>query len=175
MHLYVHYYGWSVDRLYACAIMAWVAVVFAWLVVTVLRGRGRSFAVGVVAAAYAALLALNVLNPDALVTRTNLARAELSRADSALAGADPKYLANLGGDAVPVLVPALMTPDVAQRISTPAERCAAAKTLLKRWTGSAHERDVAHWTQWNVARARADRIIAAQLPALRALADCPTP
>ena len=46
MGLYVHYYGLSMDRLFATVFMFWLAIVFAWFGVTVLRGRMRDFAAG---------------------------------------------------------------------------------------------------------------------------------
>lgn len=196
MNLYIHYYGISADRLYASAFMIWLAMVFAWFVLTVLRHRPRPFMLGLVASALAVLVGLNVMNPDALVARANLARANLAGAvpggvDSSaavqarvgagagagagIAGADPRYLARLGGDAVPALVAALTTPELASRLASEAERCAAASALLKRWTGDRYNSATAHWTQWNAARARAGRIVAAHEEALRQMACDPPP
>jgi hypothetical protein len=159
MKLYVHYYGISVDRLYASAFMIWLAMVFVWLAVTVLRSRPRPFAVGMIASGMTVLLTLNMMNPDGLVARYNLARAgtEISTA----AGADPSYLATLGGDAVPALVDALTAPAVAATLATPADRCAAAERLLNKWTGERYERASAHWMQWNAGRAAAARAVSA--------------
>ena len=168
MRLYVHYYGVSADRLYATAFMIWLAVVFAWLVLTVLRSRPRAFAAGLVASGFAVLLVLNVLNPDALVARANLAREAAGRTGAA--GADPVYLASLGGDAVPALVSALTAP----RAGTAAQaaRCAAAARLLARWSGDRRERMTRSWTQWNSGRAGALEAVAAREAELRGLA-CP--
>jgi hypothetical protein len=168
MRLYVHYYGVSADRLYATAFMIWLAVVFAWLVLTVLRSRPRAFAAGLVASGFAVLLVLNVLNPDALVARANLAREAAGRTGAA--GADPAYLASLGGDAVPALVSALTGPRAGA--AAQAERCAAAARLLARWSGDRRERMTRSWTQWNAGRARALEAVAAREAELRGLA-CP--
>ncbi len=170
MALYVRYYGISTDRLYASAFMGWLAIVFAWLALTVLRSRPRTFAAGMVGSAFAVLFALNAMNPDALVARTNLARTgSLTRGAG---GADPRYVASLGGDAVPVLVAALTAPAVAAGLATPADRCAAAETLLERWAGEGRDRMGGHWTQWNVARSRAMRAVEEHEGELRRLA-CP--
>ncbi|OYV64544.1 MAG: hypothetical protein B7Z72_13105, partial [Gemmatimonadetes bacterium 21-71-4] len=76
MSLYIRYYGISTDRLYASAFMIWLAMVFVWLAFTVLRSRPRTFAAGLVATGFGVLFTLNVLNPDALVARANLARGD---------------------------------------------------------------------------------------------------
>ncbi|MGH7690557.1 MAG: DUF4153 domain-containing protein, partial [Gemmatimonadaceae bacterium] len=120
MHLYVHYYGISADRLYASTFMIWLAIVFVWFALTVLRSRPRSFAAGLVITGFGVLFTLNVLNPDALVARANLARGD---EQSRVMGADLPYVASLGGDAVPVLVAALTAPDRGAAMASPADRC----------------------------------------------------
>lgn len=173
MRLYVQYYGISVDRLYATAIMLWLAIVFVWLVATVLRSRPRAFATGLVASGYAVLLALHVLNPDALVARSNLARGDAGVAVAA--GTDLRYLASLGGDAVPALVAALTAPATAADAGVAAERCAAAATVLDKWIGERGARRSWSWTQWNVARSRALRTVRAHEAELQRLACARTP
>jgi len=171
MRLYVQYYGISTDRLYATAFMIWLAIVFVWLAVTVLRSRPRSFATGLVASGFFVLFTLNVLNPDASVARANLARGDaVVRAGAA--GADVRYVASLGGDAVPVLVSALTGSGVGVDAAPAAERCASATILLGRWTGDRRARMARSWTQWNLARSRAARAVRAREAELRQLA-CP--
>jgi len=181
MRLYIHYYGISSDRLYASAFIVWLAVVFAWLAFTVLRSRPRTFAAGLVASGYAVLFALNALNPDALVARANLARASVARADAAspgasagagVAGADPRYIAYLGGDAVPLLVSALTSPDAALGAVAMTERCAAAQILRERWSEPGGANRMRSWTQWNLARSRALHAVRAHDAELERLA-CP--
>jgi hypothetical protein len=72
--------------------------VFVWLCLTTLRGR-RRFAIGTVVLGFAATAALNVLDPDALIARTNLSRPHV----------DVQYLGHLSDDAVPTLVERLPT------------------------------------------------------------------
>lgn len=177
MRLYVHYYGISADRLYATAFMIWLAVVFVWLAFTVLRSRPRTFAAGLVISGFVTLFTLNFLNPDALVARANLARGDAVRTGAA--GTDLRYLASLGGDAMPMLVSALMTapvtpaaPNVVADTAVAAERCAAADIVLRRWTGERRAREARDWTQWNLARSRATRAVRAHEAELRQLA-CP--
>jgi hypothetical protein len=173
MRLYVQYYGISTDRLYASAFMIWLAIVFVWLAFTVLRSRPRTFATGLVVSGFVVLFTLNVLNPDALVARANLARGDAGRTGTA--GVDLRYVASLGGDAVPTLVSALTTPDAAVETAAPADRCAAADILLHRWTGERGARMASTWTQWNIARERAARAVRAHEAELRQLACPETP
>ena len=137
MRLYEHVYGLTQLRLYATGVMLWLAAVFAWLALTVLRGQARRFAVGTLVLGFAASLVTNVVNPDALIARTNLSRPHI----------DVAYLARLGDDAVPVLVARLPT-------LKPEQRRELATALLAR-----HESN-GGWTAWNLARSRARHALA---------------
>ncbi len=170
MRLYVEYYGISTDRLYATAFMIWLAMVFVWFAFTVLRSRPRTFAAGMVLSGFVVLATLNVLNPDALVARANLARGSQLRTGAA--GTDLRYVAALGGDAVPVLVSALTAPGITVDTAAQGDRCAAAAIVLDRWTGERRARMSHHWTQWNLARSRATRAVRAHAAELQQLA-CP--
>jgi len=75
MALYVHYYGPSTARLYATVFMGWLAIVFAWFGLTILRGRTRDFAAGMTITGFLTLAGLNVVNPEALVARASIDRA----------------------------------------------------------------------------------------------------
>jgi len=170
MRLYVQYYGISTDRLYATAFMTWLVIVFLWLALSVLRSRPRTFATGLVGSGFVVLLTLNVLDPDALVARANLARGEAGRTGAG--GADLRYVASLGGDAVPLLVSALTAPEIAVDTAARGTRCAASKILLDRWTGENRARMARTWAQWNLARMRATQTVRAHEADLQRLA-CP--
>jgi Domain of unknown function (DUF4153) len=136
MRVYVHEYGLTELRLYATGVILWLAVVLAWAVPTILRGRGRRFAVGAVVAGFVATAALNVVNPDALIARSDLDR---SKPDTA-------YVLGLGADAVPVLLerlPSIRDRDLRRRI---------AGTLLQRYPGDG-------LLDWNASRARAKALV----------------
>ena len=173
MRLYVQYYGISTDRLYATAFMTWLAIVFVWLTLTALRSRPRAFAMGMVASGLVVLFTLNVLNPDALVARANLARGDAGR--SGAAGTDLRYVATLGGDAIPLLVSSLTAPAIAADSAARSARCAAARILLDRWTGERRARMAESWTQWNLARSQATQGVRAHEAELRQLACPETP
>lgn len=170
MSLYIQYYGISTDRLYATAFMIWLAIVFVWLALTVLRSRPRSFAAGLVVSGFVVLFTLNVLNPDGLVARANLARGDAVRTGAT--GADLPYVASLGGDAVPALLSTLTAPGLTADPAGPGDRCTAAAILLDRWTGERGARKARYWTQWNLARSRAMQAVRDQEAPLRQLA-CP--
>jgi hypothetical protein len=98
MQLYVEGFGISEQRLYVFATLAWLAFVFFWFSLTVLRGRGDRFAFGALASFLLATVVLNVVNPDATVVRINTSRPE---------AVDAGYLATLSLDAAPELRRAL--------------------------------------------------------------------
>lgn len=162
--LYTAEFGLTLDRVTAAVVMAWLAAVLALFAVTVLRARPRRFASGAVVAGVAAVFVLVLLDPAALVTRSNL-----DRAAEGVREADAGYLLRLGGGAVPVLV---------ERFDELPEsaRCETATGLLERWGEDADRSDapgVDDWRTWNAARAAATASVAENAAALRALAeDC---
>ncbi|HVB28199.1 MAG TPA: DUF4173 domain-containing protein [Terriglobia bacterium] len=138
MRLYQQAYGLTELRIYTTAFMAWLAVVFVWLVLTVFRGRRERFTFGAMVAGFCAVLALNVINPDALIARVNARRAAEGHSF------DADYVHFLSADAVPALIDAL--PELAAP-----DRCAVARTLLDRWSGPRSS----GWRSWNYSRFRA--------------------
>ncbi len=142
MRLYEAEYGLSEQRLYPTAFMAWLAVVFVWFALTVLRGRREGFWFGAMLAGFALVAVLQALNPDALIARTNLARAREGRRF------DARYVTWLSADAVPDLLAGL--PNLA-----PQDRCALAASLLARWPVS--ERP--DWRSWTRSRAQAWKLV----------------
>jgi hypothetical protein len=165
LRLYVHYYGLTLERLYPLVLMVWLAVVLVWLTVTVLRGWTRPFVAGAAISALVTLAALNIMNPDALVARVNVARA--ARIASDVAPLDLAHLASLSGDAASIVAGAV--------IAAPAgdpQRCAAARELLRQWGPDARLRErnsrVAPWRWWNAGEQSAARAVLSSDAALRA-------
>ena len=189
MRLYESVYGLTADRLFATVFIGWLAIVFVWFAATVLRGREKPFAAGVLVSGWATLIALNVADPDGLVARVNVARAAEGKE------LDVSHLASLGGDAAPALTRYLVrqpltapagwvvpdsnlrelsllqaqvtrsTPLVTRRDDFTA-RCRAARRLLREWSPSTST----DWRSWAVGRAKARRVVAANERALRTLA-----
>jgi hypothetical protein len=134
MRLYVDEFGLSELRLYTTVFMVWLAIVFAWFCATTLRGEGKRFAIGALGAAFATLLALNALNPDALIARVNLERPPTARP------VDVDYLLSLSADAAPTLITAIA--------SLPGDQGENAGRVLQRWTPPDHP----DWRTYNTAR-----------------------
>src|SRR3989454_4216834 len=152
--LYVDQFGLSEIRLYSTAFMVYLAGAFAWFGWTVLRQQRRRFAFGALVQGFAVLARLHLLNPDALIVRTNLGRPATHRPF------DAAYAAALSADALPHLLPAF--PTLGER-----GKCRAAVGLLARWTGGAP--GVADgWRNWNLAPAQAGRAVREQRASLRA-------
>jgi hypothetical protein len=148
MSLYREIYGETELRLYTTAFMLWLAVVFVWFLLTVLRGQRRRFAFGALLSGFAALAILNALNPDALIVRTNIGREfQVDAPTTARTRPQPldeSYLLTLSADAVPTLVELLP--------SLPPDKAASlAPKLAERWRAPAHQ----DWRAWNWGRYQA--------------------
>ena len=147
MGLYVDAYGLTQDRIYATAVLVWAFVVLAWLGVTVLRSRPERFAFGAMVSALAVLGALNVVNPDAVVVRVNLARAESGQE------LDVAYLATLSADAAPALA-SLLESDAPSVLSA-TDACFLREELEGLWVND----EAGDWRSWNVGVRRAGRAL----------------
>jgi hypothetical protein len=151
MYLYTQEFGLTELRLYATIFMAWLSVVLVWFVLTVLRGRRESFALGVLATGFAAILAINALNPDALVAHVNVDRMEAGKRF------DAYYLTGLSADAVPVMIEALPTMDEADR-----------RIVVEDLEGfSRWSRGNSDWRTWNLSRFRARVLVDAEIESPR--------
>ena len=157
--LYVASFGLTEDRVYATAIVVWLAIVFVLLIATVLRRRDAGFALGALASAWLVLAALDVINPQARVVATNANRAVDGTAF------DWKYASQLSIDGGPALANAMARLDESGR-------CAVARSLVT----VVDDRDgglAKDWRSWNVSRLRAFRAATAVSPR-SILAACPT-
>jgi hypothetical protein len=144
--IYQQEYGLTELRVYATGLVLWLGAVLLCFCATVLRRRRRSFAVGALVAGFAAVAAMNVLNPDALIARTNVARPQV----------DIGYLARLSDDATPTLLRALPS------LSSTERRRLAAALLSRSESGD--------WRAWNLDRSRASAAIARDRALLERLA-----
>ena len=156
MRLYQAEYGLTEQRLYATAFMGWLVLVFLWFAITVLSGRRERFAFGAMVAGFLLVIVLHALDPDALIARTNLARAKAGRPF------DAHYATRLSADAVPELVAAL--PDLSSQ-----DRCAVASGILKRWALP----QPSDWRAWSWSRARARQVVRGNEASLKAV-QCPS-
>ena len=171
LRLYVNYYGLSIDRVYPLVFMAWLAFVLAWLSVTTLRGRARRFGPGVVLSGLATLAGLNVIAPDAIVARVNVARAATGTVPL-----DVRYLTTLSGEAAEPVVRAVLAdvrrPLVAATPQESVDRCAMLNGFLGRWGSASAARTQraqrGAWRSWNAGTAKALRAVSAHETELEA-------
>jgi hypothetical protein len=139
LDLYENAYGLTMLRLYAGVFVGWIGVSLVLLGAWILRARHRAwFPAAAVAAGLAAVLALNVVNPEAVVVRRNVALAQQTgRFDST-------YLSWLSDDAVPEMVRTL------PRLSAPLQAIFVDEIC------SRPPRTTKGWAAWNAAHSAAD-------------------
>jgi hypothetical protein len=118
--LYEQAFGLTMLRLYSSLLAAWIGAAFVLLGILMAGvGERRSWFVPAVAGlGLAGVLALNVVNPEALVVSHNVAHAERT------GGFDTGYATRLSADAVPTLVAALPRLDEDARGRLLSELCA---------------------------------------------------
>lgn len=155
VRVYQAAYGLTELRFYGAAFLAWLTLLSVWFAATILRGRRDRFASVAAVSGFALVAALVILNPDARIAQANLARA---------GDVDVAYLATLSADAAPALIGAL------PELPTEA-RCALAQGLQRRW-GPDGVRD---WRSWNLAEARARRLVSQAGVAEPGGTPCPEP
>jgi hypothetical protein len=158
LRLYQAAYGLTEQRFHATALLVLIAVVLLWFAATVLRGRPRGFAFGAVLAAFTTVAVLHAVNPDAIIARTNVARAQSDV--GAVTSFDASYVASLSADAVPVLLEALPA-------LPPTAQCAIARRLLRRWPPDQR----LPLRAWNWSAARAQRAVGEQAGFLAGLCE----
>jgi hypothetical protein len=144
MYLYQQEFGLTELRLYTTIFMVWISVVLLWFVLTVLRARRDRFAFGALLAGFAAIFAINAMNPDALIASTNIDRMEDGKRF------DAYYLTTLSADAVPVLVEAL--PEIGDRRMW--NGYTVEQAVVDRWDSGQ-----ADWRTWNLGRSRARQLV----------------
>ena len=132
-------YGLTTVRFYPMMFMIWLAVVFGWFALTVLRNRRNHFAWGALWSAMVILGMTNLMNPDSFIVRTNVDLMQQGREF------DPHYNASLSDDAVPVLLEALP-------LMNGIDRCSVTTRLYERMTKTNEELDL---RSWNLSRSSA--------------------
>jgi hypothetical protein len=113
-------YGLTTMRLYPTAFMLWLALVFLWFGLTILRGQSKFFAWGALWTALLVIGGLHVLNPDDLIVRHNAKLMQQGRSF------DADYNSySLSDDAIPALTEFL--PEMSFE-----NGCAVKRELLRR-------------------------------------------
>lgn len=138
IRLYSNVFGLTHLRLYTVVCAGWLGVVVVLAgVAAIRRGSAGWMALAAAALAACAVFAMNVVDPDGLVARENIGRADVSAARF-----DGPYLSGLSADAVPWIVAHLDEVPEGERAALMQRLC---------------ERDFAGggWASWNLAEARA--------------------
>jgi len=154
MNIYQREYGLTELRVYTTAFMGWLALVFGWFALTVLRGKRERFAFGAVATGFFVIIGLLLVNPDRLIVTRNTRHAR---------EIDARYIGYLSADAVPQVIESL--PGLERE-----PRCVLTRDLLLRLD----EESDRGWRQWNWSRSKANRLIRENESSLRTIAEaCP--
>ncbi|MGB3635415.1 MAG: DUF4173 domain-containing protein [Rubrobacteraceae bacterium] len=160
MWLYLEEFGLTELRFYTTAFMIWLALVLAWFTFTVLlHDRRNRFAYGALLSGFAAVIILNVVNPDSVIARVNVSRMENGERF------DPYYLTTLSADAAPVLVNAL--PKIGDKLlyegkgilpydekEQPVEDPTVGEAIVDRYKSETSS----DWRTWNFSRWRAGNL-----------------
>jgi hypothetical protein len=125
-------YGLTTARLYPMAFMIWLALVFIWFGLTVLRGAREQFAWGALWLAMFMLGTLHVFNPDDFIVRTNVRLMQQGRSF------DSFYVMNMSDDAVPALLETMPAMALEQQ-------CTVRGKLNRRFQAAQTENDFRTW------------------------------
>ena len=151
-------YGFTIVRFYPMIFMFWLALVFIWFALTVLRGARAQFAWGALWAAIFVLGTLHFVNPDDFIVRAN---ARLMREGRAF---DSNYVSELSDDAVPALLENLPSMEFG-------EQCVVKNKILRRFENAQTEND---FRTWNRSRSTARAAVQNQIENLNTT-NCPPP
>ncbi len=129
-------YGLTTIRLYPMVFMIWLALIFVWFALTILRGAREQFAWGALWSAFFVVGTLHVFNPDDFIIRTNIRLMQEGRSF------DASYNSNLSDDALPSLMENLPAFDFQQRKIV-------RHNLARRFCEKQSEKD---FRSWNLSR-----------------------
>jgi hypothetical protein len=151
-------YGLTTVRFYPMAFMVFLALVFAWFALTVLRGARQQFAWGTLWLAFFVLGTLHVLNPDDFIVRTNINLMQQGRVF------DADYNSSLSDDAIPAVMESmnLMSAD---------QKCVVKWNLTDRSNIAIGETD---FRSWNYSRWQAKTLLWGNQEAINTT-GCPEP
>jgi hypothetical protein len=151
--LYQHAYGWTELRFYVAATIAWLAIGAVMTLGALVANRTRWLPHGLLFAALAVGIAINVIGPVRFIAAENVARAIDSSlvAPEGHAGLDAAYLGSLDADAIEPLVEAL--PHLPEQERRSVER------VLDEWRSEPAISRADAWQEWNLGRARARELL----------------
>ena len=128
LRIYEEAYGFTMLRLYSHIFAVWIALIFVLLAADFagLFQRRRWLVGAISVSAMAVLLALNLINPEAIVVSLNIDRAQATHK------IDAQYLATLSNDATPTLL-ASQSPDI-RRIACEGSRSYSVSPAAFNWS-----------------------------------------
>ncbi len=135
-------YGLTTVRFYPFVVMIWLALIFIWFSLTVLRGVREQFAWGALWLALSVVGILHFFNPDQYIVRTNIRLMQEGRSFDAF------YNSNLSDDAVPVLLKHFSELNIQNQ-------SAVKSRLERRYCKKLNENDFRSWnlSRWYAKRA----------------------
>ena len=136
-------YGLTTVRFYPMVFMTWLAVVFIWFAVTVLRNNRNYFAWGALWSAIVILGATNLMNPEKFIVEHNLKLMHQGREF------DAAYNASLSDDALPTLINSF------EHLNTD-DAITAIRQLQHR---ACRKKDEGGLRPWNLSRQEASQIL----------------
>ncbi len=136
-------YGLTTIRLYPMVFMIWLALVFLWFSLTILRGAREQFAWGALWSAFFVVGTLHIFNPDDFIVRTNIRLLQEGRSF------DASYNSSLSDDALPYLMENSPAFDFQQRKIV-------RYNLARRFCEKQSEKD---FRSWNLSRWIADESV----------------
>ena len=142
MRMYQRECGLTELRVYTMAFMGWLGIVFVWFAATVLRGQRERFAFGAITIGLAVMAALHFVNPDHLIARVNLQRAQAQQSF------DANYVSSLSADAVPALLKSL-----------PMLKPEAQKIITEQLKQKQEYYEINGWRSWNWSRSQARQML----------------
>ena len=145
LELYRAAYGLTEIRFYTAVFIIWLAAMLVWFAATALRERYASFPKGAIVSVFSVVLALNMLNPSAMIVTANVTRA----IDNSQYDFDRSYALRLGADGVNTLL------DNLERIPNASPNWIADATEGARATNL----EYGDWRGFNLAKAQAIRTL----------------
>lgn len=158
MYLYYTEFGLTELRLYTTAFMFWLALVLLFYLAFVLRERRDHFVGWTLVSGFVAILAINALNPDAVIAASNIER---FRTGEEL---DAYYLTRLSEDAAPIVFASLNETEDTETspppdfFLDPESENTVPPTLKQAATEQWSEQDDTDWRSWNYSRVRANAL-----------------
>ena len=150
-------YGLTEMRLYPVAFMLWLALVFVWFGLTILRNQSGRFAWGALWTALFVVAGLHAMNPDDFIVQHNVKLMQQGRSF------DAYYMRQLSADASPALLQA--APEI-----TLEQRC----IIKGEFKYNLENENSGDFRSWNFSRWQARQLLLQDGNGFDNI-DCPTP